>query len=49
VKLTATTKVSVDGVMQAEGGPNVLDAGFERGDGPWGTRAPQPTRGEIVP
>ena len=30
MKLTTTTQVSVDGVMQANGGPNVLDAGFER-------------------
>jgi predicted RNA polymerase sigma factor len=26
MKLTTTTQVSVDGVMQANGGPNVLDA-----------------------
>ena len=31
MRLTTTTQVSVDGVMQANGGPNVLDAGFERG------------------
>ena len=31
MKLTTTTQVSVDGVMQANGGPNVLDVGFERG------------------
>jgi dihydrofolate reductase len=30
MKLTTTTQVSVDGVMQANGGPNVLDVGFER-------------------
>jgi dihydrofolate reductase len=30
MKLTTTTQVSVDGVMQANGGPNVLDIGFER-------------------
>jgi dihydrofolate reductase len=31
MKLTTTTQVSVDGVMQANGGPNWLDVGFERG------------------
>jgi len=31
MKLTATIQVSVDGVMQANGGPSVLDVGFERG------------------
>ena len=31
MKLTTTTQVSVDGVMQANGGPSVLDVGFERG------------------
>jgi dihydrofolate reductase len=31
MKLTTTIQVSVDGVMQANGGPSVLDAGFERG------------------
>jgi dihydrofolate reductase len=31
MKLTATIQVSVDGVMQANGGPRVLDVGFERG------------------
>jgi dihydrofolate reductase len=31
MKLTTTTQVSVDGVMQAIGGPNVLEVGFERG------------------
>ena len=30
MKLTTTTQVSLDGVMQANGGPNVLDVGFER-------------------
>ncbi len=30
MRLTTTTQVSVDGVMQANGGPNVLDVGFER-------------------
>jgi dihydrofolate reductase len=30
MKLTTTTQVSVDGVMQANGGPNMLDVGFER-------------------
>ena len=30
MKLTTTTQISVDGVMQANGGPNVLDVGFER-------------------
>jgi dihydrofolate reductase len=30
MKLTTNTQVSVDGVMQANGGPNVLDVGFER-------------------
>jgi dihydrofolate reductase len=30
MKLTTTTQVSVDGVMQANGGPNPLDVGFER-------------------
>jgi dihydrofolate reductase len=30
MKLTTTMQVSVDGVMQANGGPNVLDVGFER-------------------
>jgi len=30
MKLTTTTQVSVDGVMQANGGPNPLDPGFER-------------------
>jgi dihydrofolate reductase len=30
MKLTTTTQVSVDGVMQANGGPNALDTGFER-------------------
>ena len=31
MKLTTTIQVSVDGVMQANGGPSVLDVGFERG------------------
>ncbi len=31
MKLTTTTQVSVDGVMQANGGQNWLDVGFERG------------------
>ena len=30
MKLTTTTQVSVDGVMQANGGANALDVGFER-------------------
>jgi dihydrofolate reductase len=30
MKLTTMTQVTVDGVMQANGGPNVLDVGFER-------------------
>jgi dihydrofolate reductase len=30
MRLTTNTQVSVDGVMQANGGPNALDAGFER-------------------
>jgi dihydrofolate reductase len=30
MKLTTTTTVSVDGVMQGNGGPNALDPGFER-------------------
>ncbi|WP_283137375.1 dihydrofolate reductase family protein [Rhizohabitans arisaemae] len=31
MKLTTYTQVSVDGVMQANSGPNALDVGFERG------------------
>jgi hypothetical protein len=30
MKVTTTTQVSVDGVMQGNGGPNVLDVGFKR-------------------
>jgi hypothetical protein len=31
MKLTTTTQVTVDGVMQANGGPSALDPGFDRG------------------